>query len=194
MVHRQTIQTCGEVYYPFATIEEVARRVRELRFPVRSPEAPRRVFNLPYTSLGPLFKGRAATLAELKERFRRPGCQAIHGLGGIGKTRLAIEYAWRQVSDYKAMLFASARSAVGLRTNLAEFCAPLVLSLPERERPEEAERLAAVFRWLSTNSRWLLILDGADTPEAAVEVEKMLPWFHRMCASRLRQGHMRDNG
>ena len=60
-------------------------------------------------------------------------------------------------------------------TNLAVLCNPLVLNLPERNRPEETERLAAVFRWLSENSGWLLILDNADTPEAAAEVEKTLP-------------------
>jgi len=37
------------------------------------------------------------------------------------------------------------------------------------------DRLAAVFRWLSEHSGWLLILDNADTPEAAAEVEKTLP-------------------
>jgi hypothetical protein len=63
---------------------------------------------------------------------RRQRCQAIHGLGGVGKTRLAIEYAWRYAGDYTALLFASARSAVDLRMNLAGFCDPLVLDLPER--------------------------------------------------------------
>ena len=106
--------------------------VRELRFPSRPAEAPRRVENLPYIYLGPLFKGRDVTLAELKQRLQNGGCQAIHGLGGVGKTRLAIEYAWRYAGDYTALLFASARSAFDLRMNLAGFCDPLVLDLPER--------------------------------------------------------------
>jgi tetratricopeptide (TPR) repeat protein len=159
----------------FASIEEVASRVRELRFPARNAEAPRRVSNLPYNSLGPLFKGRDAALPELKQRLQSGSCQAIHGLGGVGKTRLAIEYAWRHAGNYTALLFASARSAVDLRTNLAGFCDPLVLNLPEQGRPEEAARLAAAFRWLNEHSGWLLILDNADTPEAAAEVEKTLP-------------------
>src|SRR6516225_2129146 len=63
LAHRQAIQTCGDIYYPFATTEKIASRVRELRFPERSAEAPRRVSNLPYNSLGPLFNGRDAVLA-----------------------------------------------------------------------------------------------------------------------------------
>src|SRR6516164_2296657 len=90
----------------------------------RDDKAPRRVSNLPYNSLGPLFKGRDAALAELRQRLMAGGgravgltaSQAIHGLGGVGKTRLAIEYAWRQASDYEYALFVSARSPADLRS------------------------------------------------------------------------------
>src|SRR5258707_775743 len=54
-------------------------------------------------------------------------------------------------------------------------CKTEILKLSERDRPEETERLAAVFRWLSENPGWLLILDNADTIQAAAEVEKTLP-------------------
>jgi tetratricopeptide (TPR) repeat protein len=102
--------------------------------------------------------------------------QAIHGLGGVGKTRLAIEYAWRQASDYEnALLFVSSRSPTDFRINLAALCNAEVLNLPEQNQAEEAARLAAVFRWFNEHSSWLLILDNVDTPQAAVEVEKTLP-------------------
>jgi len=108
--HRRAIEQCGDIYYWFAGREELGIRIRELRFPARSAEAPRRAVNLPYNSLGPRFKGRDAALADLRRRLRSGPCHAIHGLGGVGKTRLAIEYAWRHASDYTALLFVSARS------------------------------------------------------------------------------------
>jgi tetratricopeptide (TPR) repeat protein len=184
MAHRQTIQSCGDIYYQFTGPEELRSRIRELRFPTRNVEAPRRVSNLPYNSLGRLFKGRDAALAELRQRLMVGGGravgltarQAIHGLGGVGKTRLAVEYGWRHASDYEnALLFASARSPADFRSNLAALCNAEILNLSERDRPEETDRLAAVFRWLSEHSGWLLILDNADTQEAAAEVEKTLP-------------------
>jgi len=147
MAHRQAIQTCGDIYYLFASSQEVASRVRELRFPARNAEAPRRVFNLPYDSLGPLFKGRDSELVELRQRLTTGGGravgltarQAIHGLGGVGKTRLAIEYAWRQASDYgNGLLFVSARSPTDFRINLAALCNAEILNLPEQNQPEEA--------------------------------------------------------
>ena len=60
------------------------------------------------------------------------------------------------------------RAQVFRRANLAELCNPLVLNLPEWNQPEEFRRLVAVFRWLSEYSGWLMILDNADTPEAAL--------------------------
>lgn len=59
--------------------------------------------NLPYTSLGTLFKGRDEFLAELRQHLTAEGPvvikgkRTIHGMGGVGKTRAAIEYAWKQV-------------------------------------------------------------------------------------------------
>jgi hypothetical protein len=184
LAHCQAIQTCGEIYYLFASPQEVASRVRELRFPARDAKAPRRAVNLPYNSLGPLFKGRDVELAELRQRLMAGGGtavgltarRAIHGLGGVGKTCLAVEYAWRQAIDYEtAILFVSVRSPADFRINLAALCNADILNLPEQNQPEEAARLPAVFRWLNEHSGWLLILDNADTPDAAVEVEKILP-------------------
>src|SRR6202012_3213053 len=76
LAHRQAIQTCGEIYYPFANPQEVASRGRELRFPARDVKAPRRAANLPYKSLGPLFKGRDVELAELRQRLMAGGGRA----------------------------------------------------------------------------------------------------------------------
>jgi hypothetical protein len=63
---------------------------------------------LPYPSLGPLFKGRDDFLARLHARLHRSdgGAAAItsntiHGIGGIGKTRAAVEYAWVNQQDYR---------------------------------------------------------------------------------------------
>lgn len=80
--------------------------------------------NLPYTSLGTLFKGRDAFLTDLHERLTGHTAtlikgHAIHGLGGVGKTRAAVEYAWRYHSHYTALLFVSADSPETLDTPVA---------------------------------------------------------------------------
>ena len=145
---------------------------------------PRRIVQLPYPSIGTLFKGRDAFLQRLREQLQQYGHttvvakQAIHGLGGVGKTRLAIEYAWQHEADYTAILFLGADSPASLRQNLAALCGPLVLDLAEQTAKEEEVRVEAALRWLHGNPGWFLILDNVDTPEAAAEVEQMLARLH----------------
>ena len=141
---------------------------------------------LPYPSLGTLFKGRDALLAALRESLSRAKTgraaaivgKALHGLGGVGKTRLAVEYAWQHVEDYSALLFVTADAPDALRRNLAALCGPELLDLPEQSAPEESKRVAAVLRWLQNNPGWLLILDNLDTPAAAAAGEQLLASLH----------------
>jgi hypothetical protein len=93
--HRQEIQTCSDIYYSFTSREELASQVLKLPLAASSAAATRRVSNLPYNFLGPLFKGRVATFVEFRSDSGPLVVRRSMGLGGVGKTRLAIEYAWR---------------------------------------------------------------------------------------------------
>lgn len=155
----------------------------------------RKPFNLP-GSIGELFKGRESFLERIRETLRSsPGAitqaaQTISGLGGIGKSRLAIEFGYRHADDYAALFFLSADSPESLRRNLAELTGPLVLDLPEYEADSET-RLAAALRWLETHERWFLILDNVDDEEAAQAVEDLLPRLAKgdvLITSRLGKG------
>ena len=97
--------------------------------------------------------------------------QAVHGLGGVGKTQLAVEYAWRHQADYDVALWAGAESSTALQANVAALAK--VLSLPEAK--EETVQVETVMNWLREHERWLLILDNADSKEAQAAVQKLLP-------------------
>ena len=97
-----------------------------------------------------LTEGRKAALA-----------QAITGLGGIGKTQTAVEYAYRYRDKYKAVLWLNAESTLGLKTGSAELAG--LLHLPHPENDLDAAVLAFK-QWLKTEAGWLLILDNADDP------------------------------
>jgi tetratricopeptide (TPR) repeat protein len=136
--------------------------------------------SLPYHSLGDLFKGREPWLerlyTELHTSQLKPAVitgKTLHGLGGVGKTRLAVEYAWRYQELYSALLFVVADGPDKLFDNLAALCAPPVLNLPEYNAPEERRRYESVIQWLNQHPGWLLILDNADTPQSAKAVEKL---------------------
>ena len=98
--------------------------------------------------------------------------KALYGMGGIGKTRAAVEYAWAYREDYTALLFAQADSPEELRRNLSGLAGPL--QLPESAAAEEEVRLNAVLAWLTTNPGWLLILDNIDTRNALAAVDRLM--------------------
>ena len=81
----------------------------------------------------------------------------MHGLGGVGKTRLAVEYAWQHADEYSAVLCVTADSPENLHRNLAELTGPLVLDLAEHSATEEEARVAAALRWLQAHPGWFLI-------------------------------------
>ncbi len=141
--------------------------------------------NLPLDRLGDLFKGREDALVSLHTSLSQKKTtivvqkQAIHGLGGIGKTRLAIEYAYRYAREYTALLFVRADSSVALNTNLAALAD--LLNLLEHEAREEPVKTAAVLHWLETNPGWLLILDNVDSKDAIAAVQSILPRLNIGC-------------
>ncbi len=154
-----------------------------------NPPMPRH--NLPLTTLGELFMGRDRALKQLRARFQRKGTlavtqpQVLHGLGGIGKSRLAIEYAWRYGPNYRLVAFAVADSPETLRANLANL--DDLMDLPGEGRPEE-ERLKGVLRWFQEHRDWLLILDNIDDGESAKQAHALLPQLsggHVLITSRL---------
>ena len=124
--------------------------------------------NLPYPRLGDLFPGRQEELDALAGGGTAAITQsaAISGLGGIGKTRLAVEYAWRSGNRYTAAWFVRADSPENLRRNLAGLAGPELLALPDWEEQDENKTVAAVKRWIREHPGWLMILDNVDTTAA----------------------------
>src|SRR4051812_44690439 len=74
----------------FATVDQLRAELAELRFPWEGPPPDHKPNNLPFASLGTLFKGRATFLDDLRARLTVPdrraaaivARQAVHGLGG----------------------------------------------------------------------------------------------------------------
>ena len=155
-----------------------------------------KLINLPYLSIGDLFKGREAMLGNLNQRFGSVpesvatpvAARVLNGLGGVGKTRLALEYAWKRAREYTAMLFVTADSPESLQRNLAALCGPSILNLPEQGEMDQDTQRNAVVAWLRQHPGWLLILDNIDSEEAATAAEALLPHLtggHALLTTRL---------
>ena len=99
----------------------------------------------------------------------------IHGLGGIGKTQLAIAYCKRHRAHYSTALWLNARDESSLKQSfdrLAERILHHDQSMTYIARARESRDtdmiVAAVKRWLddSANDSWLLVCDNYDRPTA----------------------------
>jgi tetratricopeptide (TPR) repeat protein len=179
----EQIKNTGEHWVEFDNLDQLCRLV--LRDGWQMKERPSKAQNLPYRSLGTLFKGRDTMLARLRERLVAGSAvrqddavlgpaQVVHGLGGVGKTRLAVEFAWRHADSFNALLFVAAESVSDLHKNLAALSGPLVLRLGLPDDAKEKDKMAAAVRWLQEHPQWFLILDNVDEEETAVAVSSLL--------------------
>lgn len=124
----------------------------------------------------------------MRDSFARGGVTAItgasthtalHGLGGIGKTRAAIEYGHAHRESYSALLFVIGKSAEDLPGQIAALTGAAVLDLPEQAHIDDIPRqVASVKRWLRSNPGWLPIIDNVDNEAAARAVEAFLAEVH----------------
>ncbi|WP_410587782.1 FxSxx-COOH system tetratricopeptide repeat protein [Amycolatopsis sp. lyj-23] len=115
----------------------------------------------------PNFTGRRELLDQLSERLEAGTTAvlpaALHGMGGIGKTQMAVEYIYRHLRDYDIVWWIQATQATQIRRSLTELAQHL--RLPGAEEAitavpavQEALRLGRPYR------RWLLVFDSAEDP------------------------------
>lgn len=109
----------------------------------------------------PWFTGQEAVLAYLAQTLpHAAGSLALCGMGGIGKTQIALEYAYRHALEYSAIFWIGAETSESIVSALLSIAG--VLQLPERSDRDQQRVITAVQRWLSTHSQWLLIWDNVE--------------------------------
>jgi ATP/maltotriose-dependent transcriptional regulator MalT len=118
------------------------------------------------------FLGRQDELDQLWQYLRPTDPQSrkvaiLHGLGGIGKTQLAIRFARSHKGDFTAIFWLSGKD----RGTLLQSLSSVLTRLPGQSQNDKAvneqdveQRARRVLKWLAErgNSRWLIIFDNID--------------------------------
>lgn len=117
----------------------------------------------------PLFTGREEILTELHQHLgvqqepRPTQSLALYGLGGIGKTQVVLEYAYRYALEYSAILWIAAETHEHAMSSVLRIAELLRLVAPEEA--DNRRIVTAAQSWLTTHSQWLLILDNVEDVE-----------------------------
>ncbi|MCH0538243.1 tetratricopeptide repeat protein [Streptomyces sp. MUM 203J] len=134
---------------------------RSLRFPDELPP----VWNADRRN--PRFTGRTTILERVRAALtaappHAPSLVALHGTGGVGKTQIALEYAYRHAGEYDVVWWVRAMTTSTARESLAALAEALGVNAGS-----ELEALIDAVRTVlrAPDRRWLLVLDGAEAPE-----------------------------
>jgi TIR domain/NB-ARC domain len=138
------------------------------RFPGQGPA----VSNLPARNRN--FSGRGELLEDLHASLLAESAAAVvptgalHGLGGVGKTELALEFAHRFASDYDVAWWVPAEQPTSATAALAALASRSGVA----QVADQTEMVAGLLDQLRQRDRWLLIYDNAERPD---RLEGLLP-------------------
>ncbi|GLI00172.1 FxSxx-COOH system tetratricopeptide repeat protein [Phytohabitans aurantiacus] len=153
--------------------------------PKRQPAGVPKVFgNIPPRN--PNFTGRDDLLDLLYGRLVRGTTavlpEALHGMGGVGKSQLAVEFVYRHAPEYDVIWWIPAERLGQVTSAMVELAQRLGLPVGAEANAVPAVREA--LRLGQPLGNWLLIFDNADNPEAVRQYFPMGGPGHILVTSR----------
>ncbi len=138
--------------------------------------------NLPH-SQNPYFTGRTEKMDLIYRNFQSGDVvsliQSINGLGGVGKTSIALEYAYSHSHEYETIWWINSENRQTTFSSIRDFA---LLKGIITDDANEKDILEAMKYWFANNDRWLFIYDNADSGDFNLWLEKFLP--------KTRNGHV----
>jgi AAA+ ATPase superfamily predicted ATPase len=124
------------------------------------------------------FVAREGELADMRRKLSSDGIRRVvvlHGLGGIGKTQLAVAYTKRYRNEYSAIFWFNIKDKASIQQSFSRVARQILQQYPNAShlsgldfQQNTQETVEAVKTWLSLpgNTRWLLVYDNYDNPKS----------------------------
>jgi TIR domain/Tetratricopeptide repeat len=128
----------------------------------RLPGSLPRIWNVQQRN--PAFVGRDTALVEMRDQLLAGGtavARALNGMAGVGKTQLAVEYAYRFSGTYELVWWIAAERAELIAAQLADLAVQTGVAVDTAEIPGA---VGALYSDLRHRNGWLLIFDNAEDP------------------------------
>lgn len=147
-------------------------RLRDLRAGVATRYTDLLLSNLPRRPSS-VFVGRQALLESVADSLDATDAGgmiglALYGMGGVGKTEIALQYAHANLSTYVPLWWITADTRENVVSGLAALTRVLAEDWPVTASEDEAASWAN--RWLGSHDGWLLVLDNVTNPAAIADV------------------------
>ncbi|WP_324795605.1 FxSxx-COOH system tetratricopeptide repeat protein [Streptomyces cyaneofuscatus] len=163
---------------------------------VHSVQVPLGAGYLPGSASG-VFVGREQELTGLRETLTGQGAaavvqsahvqaRAIHGLGGVGKSALALHYAARYRDSYTLVWWMTSESPEAIVKGFADITVRLCPQWAQTVGQDE--RAAWAIAWLQAHPGWLLIFDNVEDPAHLRPYLGTLNGGHHLATSRRATG------
>jgi tetratricopeptide (TPR) repeat protein len=157
------INGAGDEYKKFGDELLRLKLIEYVPEPSPIPLSERFTSNLP--SPNPIFVGRETQLAQIQKTLAADEGMAVcalQGMGGVGKTMLALEYAHRHLGEYRLVAWLNAADATALNTSFSALAH--ALDLPEATQADYNIVRQEVLNYLTRESQWLLVYDYTEDP------------------------------
>ena len=133
----------------------------------RLPSGQAQPFRVIEQLLSPHFQDPHDRLGELRTALESAGKAAVvaraalYGMGGVGKTQLALKYSHAFRHAYAGVWWFRAEDPASVEIDALACCTECGVAVPEGSRPS-----VALKRWVAGQPSWLLVYDNAEDVEA----------------------------
>jgi hypothetical protein len=133
----------------------------------RLPSGQAQPFRVIEHLLSPHFQDPQDRLGELRSALESAGTAAVvaraalYGMGGVGKTQLALKYSHAFRHAYAGVWWFRAENSASVELDAHDCCTACGVAVPEGSQPS-----AALKRWLAGQPSWLLVYDNAEEVES----------------------------